>query len=74
MDKKAEILNIVQKQEITSIEQLDNMGYSDLKSIFSEDIEAKILLKTLIRTNIRKQKQKTQVLNNEEKNQEELER
>ena len=72
MDQKAEILNIVQKQKITSIDQLENMGYNDLKSIFSDDPEAKILLKTLIRTNIRKQK--AQEISNEEKTQEELER
>ncbi len=72
MDQKAEILNIVQKQKITSIDQLENMGYNNLKSIFSDDPEAKILLKTLIRTNIRKQKM--QEINPEEKTQEELER
>ncbi len=75
MDKKSEILNLVQKQEITSINQLENMGYTDLKSIFANDVEAKILLKTLIRTNIRKEKQKTKAIESEEKNtQDELEK
>ena len=75
MDKKSEILNLVQKQEITSINQLENMGYTDLKSIFANDVEAKIILKTLIRTNIRKEKQKTKAIESEEKNtQDELEK